>query len=170
MGHQQMGGVMRAIRRRGLPILLICIGLFGLSGCLYIPWIKTRESPEERDLRTVVGDAKSNRPLRVGITDREQVLRLLGEPTAASPDGRILAFVQRFDVGVYFVPVCLSVDRAKTQFVLRLDFDAEGRLVRYSTMEQPVWFNFWLGRTDYSNPTVNAHLHDIRTGAAQPVR
>jgi hypothetical protein len=112
-----------------VPMLLAVSGCFAVPGP-YRPDAKLDASGALPDVRTAVGSAKSDRPLRVGVSTRADVEKLMGDP-AASADGRVCVYAQQMFSGYGAVlPPFYGASgplRQKTYF-LRVAFDDQGVL------------------------------------------
>src|SRR5207249_1648365 len=84
------GGSMIRKRRFFIPLLLCAIGVWLLTGCLYIPMFgKVREGT---NAAKQVGEAHSRKPLRRFVATREDVERVLGRAPYQTSDGKVLAY------------------------------------------------------------------------------
>ena len=108
-----------------IPLALVLFGLWLLSGCIYIPMFG--RTIQGTDVANKVGDGNSSRPLRTGQSTRQDIIRVLGQPTAEKPDGSALAYGWRVQNGFTVWPLCFlagkvgySVD-GQRMLVLRLD-------------------------------------------------
>ena len=74
--------MMRRLLRFGfgilLPSVLIVAGLLVLSGCFFIPTFNT--TLQGTNVGSQVGDARSDRPIRVGLATRAQIIAMFGNP------------------------------------------------------------------------------------------
>jgi hypothetical protein len=90
--------------RAWLPLALVVAGVSLLSGCIYIP------IPERTiagtNVAAQIGGPNSSKPLRLGRTHRQEVLRVLGEPAHRSPDGREMTYTWGVQVGIWVWPLC----------------------------------------------------------------
>src|SRR5262245_61924824 len=86
--------------RKILPISLIVIGTFLLSGCIFIPTF-VQPTVVGRNAWEKVGGPSSKQPLRMGNATLEQTLKLLGSPQYASSDGRQIVYSWQMLDGVY---------------------------------------------------------------------
>jgi hypothetical protein len=117
------------LKRRALPMLLLMLGLWLLAGCFYLPVPQHQVGVKIKDLRTVVGDRNSKRPLKVGQATRQQVIALLGNPPFASRDERSVAYVMETESGAWVFPLCFSASPGEARrYAMRLDFDGQGIL------------------------------------------
>ena len=124
------------------PLLALAFAV-SLSGCLavptpYAPDADLDDSGEIPDVRKVVGDSKSKRPLRLGNSTRADVEQFLGEPAAMSADGSVYVYAQQMfsGSGVVLPPLypASGLLRQRTYF-LRLTFDAQ-EILRSSRVER----------------------------------
>src|SRR3989442_161509 len=81
------------------PLVALVLAAF-LGGCFavptpYRPNAELDASGAILDVRKVVGDSKSKRPLRLGHSTRPEVEQLLREPTAKSSDGSVYVYAQQ---------------------------------------------------------------------------
>jgi hypothetical protein len=111
-------------RKIVLPALLIVAGVYLLAGCLYIP---TFEKPQKgmQIPPDQVGDAKSDKPLRVGSATRSDVEQILGLPMFATTDGRQVAYSYRVVNGLWVYPLCFSAEPQTASRALVLSYDAD---------------------------------------------
>lgn len=107
--------------RRALPFVLIVIGLWLLSGCIYVPMFG--RPIEGKNAARKVGDADSRKPIRVGVTHVEDIRGVLGDPLDQTSDGRVLVYGWTTQNGATIWPLCFKVDGVdrRNTLVLRLD-------------------------------------------------
>ncbi len=121
------------IRRFVLPATLIGLGVFLLVGCIYIPTfngVKTGQNYSKK-----VGDAKSRKPVRVGRSTFEDVLRILGAPSATKPGDEALAYAWTVQTGVAIWPLCFHAEPINGYRTLVLRFDDQRRLSSYEILK-----------------------------------
>ena len=115
---------MRRTKRTLVPAALIVTGIGLLSGCIFVP------IPERTiagtNVAAQVGGENSSKPLRVGRTTCEEVLRVLGEPAQASSNGRELTYTWGVQTAIWVWPLCGHPQTAGR--VLNLKFDEAGVL------------------------------------------
>lgn len=117
-----------------VPILLSAWGVGLLSGCLFIPTFDKVIQGE--DVAKRVGDAKSGLPVRVGLTTRDDVVRLLGMPHFGSPDGRQAVYAWKVRNGVFVWPLCFHAYGGFGARGLELRFDEAGVLRQSRVLKQ----------------------------------
>ena len=116
-----------------LPIALLALGVWLLVGCIYLPMFN--RTTHGKNHATKVGPADSRKPVRVGQTTRDQVLKLLGMPYVQASDGSALAYTWTIQHGVAVWPLCFTANSVKGYRTLVLRFDAEGRLSSYNVLK-----------------------------------
>src|SRR5688500_11195061 len=88
IGLEQTDVALRGRGGRGArltaALLLIVLAVAALHGCLYIP-----RSSGLPDVADAVGDAESNKPIRVGVSTREDVLDRFGSRYNVGPHENI---------------------------------------------------------------------------------
>src|SRR3954468_2625727 len=119
---------MRRIRRVLLPMLLIGVGITMLAGCFYIPW-SDKVPPGERDAGQYLGEADSDRPLRVGEATKQDVLRVAGYPNGGG--GNSWVYEWSAQNGGWFQPLCFRIDPAWRDYTLTVEFGSNGRIKRF---------------------------------------
>jgi hypothetical protein len=130
--------------RLGMPAALIVIGILTIAGCIYLPGPEHPRTPSGRDVRKVVGDLQSDKPLRVGAASRDLVLRLLGPPKLRTAHDLAIGYDCRTIAGHHFgLCVDSNGDREIGPYIffvpgnvyahhlLFLEFDPNGSLKRY---------------------------------------
>ena len=123
-------GRLRHRAARALPFALVALGLYLLVGCIYVP---TFQLPKEgKDFRPAVGPVGSHKPIRPGYATKADVRRLLGDPTHVSADGRTFSYELRTTDGHWVWPICFFSSPEYAWYRLRLDFNADGELLRYA--------------------------------------
>jgi hypothetical protein len=73
--------------RIALPLVLILVGVGALNGCLFVSVTPQYESGAR--VREMVGDAPSDRPVRIGVA-RDAVLAVLGTPASYESENRLV--------------------------------------------------------------------------------
>lgn len=112
-------------------MILGAAGTWMLVGCIYIPTFNKRVTG--RDVSRQVGQADSTRAVRVGRATRADVVRVLGEPTNVSTDGRHIAYSWTVLNGLWVFPLCFRATPQHETRALVLTFDANDTLVSYET-------------------------------------
>ncbi|HET6247588.1 MAG TPA: hypothetical protein VFE47_07825 [Tepidisphaeraceae bacterium] len=74
---------MRPLSRNLIAWLIAVIGACASGGCVFIPAFGVTQG---QDVSKSVGTADSKAPLRVGLSTRNDVIKLLGEPKPAADD------------------------------------------------------------------------------------
>lgn len=119
------------IRNIALPIALLVPLVWMMTGCLYIPFFEHRIDSGP-NVRALVGNADSDRPIRPGHVTKAQVIALLGEAPWISYDGNALGYLTRTSMGSWVWPLCFTAEPADSKtYVVRLVFDKQGDLVHY---------------------------------------
>jgi outer membrane protein assembly factor BamE (lipoprotein component of BamABCDE complex) len=108
-------------------------GLLSLwaGGCVMIPTFESAQG--KPDVRRLVGNASSAKPIRPGAT-REHVAALLGRPQSLSDDGRVADYVHVMTRGYAIIlPPLYPAAGPITyrMYYLRLAFDAGNVLEQY---------------------------------------
>jgi len=118
----------RAIRHRALlPIILASIGAACLIGCIPIPIGEHRV--KGTDYRPVTGDL--GQYLQEGRTTRDQLVAKLGQPQLSAGSGRFAGYVLGTNSGVWVMPLCFKAVPINNFYMLQLEYDDAGVLVRY---------------------------------------
>lgn len=94
-----------------------------LVGCVYVPMFG--RTTLGTDVSKKVGGAQSRKPVRVGRSTRQEVLRALGAPYAESAEGRVLAYAWRAQNGFTIWPLCFTADSVDSWRTLVLRFNAD---------------------------------------------
>ena len=114
----------------GLVLLSMQGGCFAIP-TPYHPDADFDASGRLPDIRKVVGEGQSSRPLRLDLSTRADVERVLGSPTTRSADSSVYVYTQQMFAGYGVVmPLLYGAAgplRQRTYF-LRLDFDPAGLL------------------------------------------
>lgn len=109
-----------------VPILLSAWGLALLSGCLFIPTFN--KTTEGTNVSGEVGKPGSKAPLIVGRARREDVVRVLGTPHYASPNGSRAVYNWKVLNGIWVWPLCFQAYDQDGARALVLEFDRSGVL------------------------------------------
>jgi hypothetical protein len=146
-----------------LPLVLASIGVGLLVGCIYIPTFGAAVSG--RNVAKQVGDARSRKPVRVGTSTRDDVLRLLGAPQASKADGTGVAYMWSVRNGVAVWPLCFQAESIIGYRTLVLRFDEAGRMKSYEVLKSdtPVVLN--LGGTHHALPSDFRNANQQQTPA-----
>jgi hypothetical protein len=83
---------MTRLSRTLFTLALAALGASMTGGCIYIPAFGT----EGKDVSRYFGEANSDAPLRVGVSTKDEVISLLGEPKSL-PDDAVFGVVQSQD-------------------------------------------------------------------------
>src|SRR5687767_5405683 len=119
-------------RRLLIPSVLAALGFGILSGCIYLP--TSEKTVRGTNVSAKVGKRDSSKPIRIGVTSRDQILDIVGAPAHASPDQTRLTYVWQVHSGVWFWPLCFFLGPdAMThpqagRRALTLSFDSRGIL------------------------------------------
>src|SRR5438105_4339898 len=89
---------MSAVKRRLFNVLAAaCLAI--CSGCVLLP---TSEFAEHKpDVRFILGDASSDKPIRIGVTTKDDVMKLLGDPLLVDEGGAGKPLVANNDSGTF---------------------------------------------------------------------
>ena len=79
---------MDRLSRNFIALVVAVLGACASGGCIYIP---TFGATEGQNVSKFVGAADSKRPLRVGVSTRQDVIELLAEPKATSDDSVLIS-------------------------------------------------------------------------------
>ena len=135
----------RVFRSIVLPVMILVPLVWIMTGCIYFPFFEHRldNGPNVREL---VGEAGSDRPIRPGKVTRDQVVSLLGEAPYISADERALGYVARTGFSSWVYPLCFFAAEPADQrvYVVRLVFAKDGTLERYD----------WEHESGYVPPTL----------------
>jgi hypothetical protein len=118
--------------RESVAIALVVVGMLALIGCIYIPGSFQPSGGGPRP-ETKVGKANSDKPVRVGRSTREDVLRELGRESASEPDPQTLEYLYTIDTGA-LVSICGGFPLSERRR-LRLEFGADGVLRDFSVQK-----------------------------------
>ena len=113
-----------------VPLALLVVGGCALLGCFPIPGNFGNAGGDARPEKKI-GKADSDALIRLGVSDRDRVREVLGDPSAYSDDGR--AWVYDYDVvaGYWIFPLCFGANRGAVERQLVLRFDEDGTLRAY---------------------------------------
>jgi hypothetical protein len=104
-----------------LPAILILVGLLILTGCIFIPGF--HETVARTNVAAKVGDAQSERPIRVGFATRQQIVSMFGPPQYADYMGRRIGYSWTVRNGIWLVPLCFTATPRLGYHGIELDFD-----------------------------------------------
>lgn len=121
--------VLRRLIRSAIPLMIFVLGICMLEGCFFIPTFNYVE--KGRNYSKQVGEAQSKLPLRVGLANRQDVIRLLGPPQYASADGLKTAYVWKVVNGIWVFPFCFGAEMQRGNRALLLQFDRSGVLTAF---------------------------------------
>jgi hypothetical protein len=116
-------------RRLVRPVALLALGIWLLQGCLFIPTFNAVKEGE--NLSKKLGDAASRRPIRIGVTTRDQVVAILGPPPFVRPDGTAAAYDWTVTNGIWVWPLCFTAYAQEGKRALVLGFDESGVVRSY---------------------------------------
>jgi hypothetical protein len=138
------------MRRFTLPFVLL---LLTIPGCIPAPPFETPAT--KPDIRTIVGDQTSSKPIRPGVP-RHQIVDILGQPMAVTDDGaNLYGFItyQGNVLGSY-------TPAAQRLYCLRLRYDSDNHLSSYELFRGP-WENTGAGfsEIDANQFTIQNLLH-----------
>jgi hypothetical protein len=138
-----------------LPSVLALLGLWMLVGCFYIPG-RDKMLGGGANPRTLVGGAKSDRPLRVGVATRDDVHDTLGLPTQVAAGGRYWVYRWGTQSGSWLMPLCFTAEPAWRRYRMWLEFADTGRLTRFGLESDVEEFNPLGGGRPSPEKTVDA--------------
>ena len=93
-----------------------------LAGCLFIPTFNTTIKGTT-DIGAKVGDARSNRPIRVGVATRQEIVGMFGEPPYTDKTGEWTGYGWHVKNGVWVYPFCFqAIDQIEARGI-ELKFD-----------------------------------------------
>jgi hypothetical protein len=109
------------------PLMLIVLGTWLLSGCVFIPTFGV--TTKGRNAASEVGEKFSWSKLKTNRATMSDVVRVLGAPPYASADGRQLAYTWQALNGWWVWPFCFTAQSDHSYRTLVLTFD-EGQVLR----------------------------------------
>ena len=131
-----------------VPLALLVVGGCALLGCFPIPGNFGNAGGDARPEKKI-GKSDSNALIRLGVSDRDRVRDVLGDPQAVSDDGRAWAYAYNV-VPAYLVwPLCFGADRIQADRLLALRFDQDGVLRAYRVGTTLKDASRWAGRDLY---------------------
>jgi hypothetical protein len=140
----------RAMRRAAATFVVL---LLTLAGCIPVPPFET--SAAKPDIRAIVGDQSSGKPIRPGVP-REQVVSLLGQSMAVADDGALLYgfLMYRGQILGAYAPA------AQRLYCLRLRYGSDNRLGSYELFRGPWEDTFGFSEIDANEFTIQSLLHN----------
>ena len=152
-----------------VPLALLVVGGCALLGCFPIPGNYGNAGGDARP-ETKIGRGDSDALIRLGVSDRDRVRDVLGEPAAYSDDGR--AWIYDYDVvAAYWIfPLCFGANRGVVGRQLVLRFDEYGTLRAYKVTTRWPDAEAFAGRhvpTEYERG--EAERERQREAASRPV-
>lgn len=120
----------RDVRRALIPLGLLGIGVALLIGCIPIPG---SYQPRDGGFRPEahIGGPTSGEPIRLRRSTRDEVIRVIGTPHKATPDGRTFVYDYQVNTVTTVFPLCFMALPEYAWRYLRLDFNEAGELQRY---------------------------------------
>ena len=123
------------MQRFVLPLGLLFIGVYVLVGCIYIPTFNATTGA--KDARNYVGAAnEATKPLKLGMSTRANVHKVLGKPFFRTTDGRFVVYSWKKQKGLLVYPQCFSALPEARAFAMTLEFDSEGVLRSFDVESQ----------------------------------
>jgi hypothetical protein len=107
---------------------IMAVGLLLLGGCMYIP-----VNYHAAGSRSEVSSATQSK-LEPGVTTKEDVFLLLGEPDYASEDGQYLGY--RWTKVLAWIGTLAGGEEARKSYLLQVSFDVANRVSRVDVLEQ----------------------------------
>jgi hypothetical protein len=121
-------------RRRLVPLILAAAGLWGLTGCFYLPLPEHKIDGTQRDFRELLNSPNPKQSIRAGNSSRASVIEALGRPPYVTDDGRSIAYLYATGVGVWVWPACFSAQPAERRvYAVRFDFGEDDMLMNWET-------------------------------------
>jgi hypothetical protein len=121
----------RSIWRVLLPATLAFVGVYLLVGCIYLPTFNA--VVDGPDASAKVGEASSDKTLRVGISTRDDVRRVLGKPFHETADGRLWVYSWKRQKGLLVYPLCFQAFPENKAYATTIEFDERDVIVRHET-------------------------------------
>jgi hypothetical protein len=135
---------------------------------LILPTFETAERKPE--VRYLVGDTKSDKPIRPGGISKDEAFALLGKPLVTEQNGAVFKYLRIMSSGVSVWLPFRPRDSAPLEergYALRLEFGTDGVLKEYELIriEGPYWQsthfgwermsdqNYWLLESMWKLPT-----------------
>lgn len=119
--------------RLSAGVAFVLAGVVGLVGCVWLPGGFQPLSGGPRP-ETQIGRAGSDKPLWVGRATPADVTRVLGQPTAAAPDGRTMSYDYTISTGAIVFICGFGLPTAAGRR-LELEFDDSGVLSHYKVVQ-----------------------------------
>ncbi|HEX4796266.1 MAG TPA: hypothetical protein VH370_20925 [Humisphaera sp.] len=142
----------RIHRRAFIPISLALIGAVALIGCSPIPIGEHRV--KGTDYRPVAGNL--GQYLQEGRTTRQQLEAKLGPPQLRAGSGRFAGYVLQTNSGVWVMPLCFKAVPINDFYMLQLEYDDAGLLVRYDVRSSDTYpWLFTIAEAKESDVTTN---------------
>jgi hypothetical protein len=116
-----------------LPIVLAALGGWLNSGCIYIPMFG--RTIAGRNAASEVGSNRSHKPIRVLMSNRDDVLHVLGQPFVTARDGSALAYAWKVQNGLVIWSLCFGGYGHNGERTLVLRFDSRGLLVSQQVLK-----------------------------------
>jgi hypothetical protein len=120
-----------------VPLALIAVSLWLLTGCLFIPTPNVvYRTGSKQDFRALIGEVGSGRPIVAGRISREEVEALLGPPPFASANRRRVMYVIHEKNGIWIFPLCFTATNNTDNAIgLLLNFDDRQVLQRWTELD-----------------------------------
>jgi len=115
------------MRRFTVPFVVL---LLTIAGCIPVPPFET--SVTKPDIRAIVGDQTSGKPIRPGIP-RDQIVSILGQPMDVTDDGANLYGFLTYQGNV----IGSYAPAAQRLYCLRLRYGSDNHLSNYELFRGP---------------------------------
>jgi len=144
------------------PIFLAVLGVAMLSGCIYVPTFGVSVH-DTSNLKKKVGHAHSDKPIKLNVSTRQEIIALIGKPMDSTLDDSVAVYPWHRRWGVWFFPLCFwnelgyfADDRTR---YFRFTYNSDHILTKVeltdeSNYKQPgeEWKNLWLRQTIKQSP------------------
>jgi hypothetical protein len=120
-------------RKLLLPSALATLGVWALVGCVYIPAFGPTVTG--KNASESVGYKDSRKPVRTNASSLDDVIRILGEPQAATADRRVLAYTWVVRNGYSIWPLCFAGYAVNGKRTLVLRFDGRDVLKSFEVLK-----------------------------------
>jgi hypothetical protein len=109
-----------------LPAIIIFCGLMVLTGCFFLPTFNVID--KGTNVAAKVGDARSKRPVRIGLATKQQIIAMFGKPPFTDDTGRRIGYAWTVKNGIWIYPFCFASSDQRGDRGIELDFNENGIL------------------------------------------